>query len=107
MENPYLIQILIPVVVGNIVTGVIFMIGFVQVVRRSIDKDIPARLASIDGHIEKIGKELIEMRRTVDRHDYRIESLERADARHEQEIRQRRDDDMDDSGVRRRRTTKL
>lgn len=103
-----LISILVPIVLGNIVTGVIFMIGFVQVVRRSIDRDIPARLASIDGHIEKLGKELLEMRRTVDRHEYRIESLERADARHENELTRRRDDDMDDSGIRRRRpTTKL
>lgn len=100
-----LISILIPIVIGNIVTGVVFMIGFVQVVRRSIDKDIPTRLASIDGHIEKLGKELLEMRRTVDRHEYRIESLERTDARHENELTRRRDDDMDDSGIRRRRPT--
>lgn len=104
MNTTNLIQILIPIVVGNIVTGVIFMIGFVQVVRRSIDKDIPARLASIDGHIEKIGKELIEMRRTVDRHEYRIETLERSDERRTDQESRRSTDDPDDTGVRRRRT---
>lgn len=98
-----LIKLLIPIVLGNIVTGVIFMVGFVQVVRRSIDKDIPSRLASIDGHIEKIGKELIEMRRTVDHHEYRIGSLERSDSRRtEQEIRRRSDDPLDDTGIKRR-----
>jgi len=102
-----LIKVLIPIVAGNVFTGVIFMIGFVQVVRRSIDRDIPARLASIDGHIEKLGKELLEMRRTVDRHEYRLESLERSDDRRsEQELVRRRDDDMDESGIRRRRAIK-
>jgi hypothetical protein len=100
-----LISILIPIVIGNIFTGIIFMIGFVQVVRRSIDKDIPTRLASIDGHIAEIGRELIQMRRTQDKHEYRIESLERADAKHENELNRRRDDDPDDTGVRRRRPT--
>lgn len=47
------------------------------------DKEIPAKLASIDGkfesldkHIGDIGKELIQMRRDLDRHGYQIEVLE-------------------------------
>jgi hypothetical protein len=88
-----LVGILIPIVVANIITGAIFMLGFIPIVRRAIDKDIPARLASIDGHIEKLGNELLQMRRTVDHHEYRIETLEQS----------RRGDDLDDSGIRRRR----
>jgi hypothetical protein len=104
--NIDLIGVLIPIVIGNIVTGVIFMVGFVQVVRRSIDKDIPARLASIDGHIEKLGNELLQMRRMVDKHEFKIESLEKSDSRRtEQESQSRRGDDLDESGIRRRRAT--
>lgn len=99
MDN--LMDILVPIVIANVVTGLVFMLGFIPIVRKAIDKDIPARLASIDGHIEKLGRELLEMRRTVDRHEYRIETLERSDSRRlEQESRR---DDLDDSGIRRRR----
>lgn len=105
-----LLRFIIPVVIGNAVTGVIFMVGFVQVVKRSIDKDIPAKLASIDGHMEKLDRhveklagELIEMRRLSDKHEYRIESLERADARHEEETRRRKDDNLNDTGINHRR----
>lgn len=69
--------VLVAGVVGQLVVGGFFMIGFVAIVRKSIDKDIPARLQSIDTHIEAIGKELLSMRREIDRHGYKIEALEK------------------------------
>lgn len=94
--------VLIGSIVGQVVVGTIFMIGFVAVVRRSIDKDIPARLLSIDGHIEKLGLELLQMRREVDRHGYKIEALELLESRRASGEIQRRDNDLDDTGVRNR-----
>ena len=70
-------SVLIAGVIGQLVVGLIFMVGFVAIVRRSIDKDIPAKLQSIDKHIEEIGRELIQMRRDVDRHGYRLDALEK------------------------------
>lgn len=69
--------VLIVGVVGQIVIGAVFMVGFVAVVRRSIDKDIPAKLQSIDTHIAELAKEMLAMRREVDKHGYQITSLER------------------------------
>lgn len=69
--------VLIAGVVGQLIVGGFFMVGFVAIVRKSIDKDIPAKLQSIDQHIEAIGKELLSMRREIDRHGYQIEALER------------------------------
>lgn len=74
---------LVSIVVVQVVLGVIFMIGFVAIARRSIDKEIPAKLQSIDKHIEELGRELIQMRRDVDRHSYKIEALEKWQERRE------------------------
>lgn len=95
--------ILLGSVIGHVVVGTIFMIGFVAVVRRSIDKDIPARLLSIDTHIAKLATELLEMRREVDRHALKIEHLERAEGRRQDLETRRGNDDPDDSGIRNRR----
>lgn len=74
---------IIGVCVGAAVSGLVFLIGFVAVLRRLTDKEIPAQLASInskfetfDRHVAEIGKELIQMRRDLDRHGYQIEVLE-------------------------------
>lgn len=68
---------IIVAVVAQLVVGLLFTIGFVSVVRKAVDKDIPAKLQSIDQHLEAIGKELISMRREMDGHGYRIQALER------------------------------
>ena len=86
--------VLVAGVVGQLVVGGFFMIGFVAIVRKSIDKDIPARLQSIDTHIEAIGKELLSMRREIDRHGYKIEALEKYRDR----------DDLDDTRSRQPRS---
>jgi hypothetical protein len=70
--------VLIAVVVGQIVVGAFFMIGFVAVVRKSIDKDIPAQLQSLDKHFQELARELLQMRREVDKHGYKIEALEKS-----------------------------
>lgn len=78
-----LVRQIIGVCIGAAVSGIVILIGFVQVIRRITDKEIPARLASIDNrfesldrHVSDIGKELIQMRRDLDRHGYQIEMLE-------------------------------
>jgi len=83
-----LLRQIIGVCIGAAVSGVVILIGFVQVIRRITDKEIPARLASIDNrfesldrHVVEIGKELIQMRRDLDRHTYQIENLERIEER--------------------------
>lgn len=75
--------VLIAAVVGQIVVGALFLIGFVAVVRRFMDREIPAKLASLDdslknvhNDLEALSKELIQMRRDVDRHGYQIQTLE-------------------------------
>lgn len=86
--------VLIAGAVGQMIVGLIFMISFVAIVRKSIDKDIPAKLQSIDKHIEQLASELLQMRREVDRHGYRLETLEKAKEK----------DDLDDSRSRQRPT---
>lgn len=78
-----LLRQIIGVCIGAAVSGIVILIGFVQVIRRITDKEIPARLASIDNrfesldrHVVELGKELIQMRRDLDRHGYQIEMLE-------------------------------
>lgn len=95
-------SVLITGVVSQIVVGVIFMIGFVAVVRKSIDKDIPTKLASIDHHIEELAKGLLQMRREVDRHEFQIGNLEKRVDKTERDR-----DDLDDtrSGTPRRPRT--
>ncbi|HET6495593.1 MAG TPA: hypothetical protein VFH61_09545 [Thermoleophilia bacterium] len=84
--------VLIASVVAQLVIGTVFLIGFVAIVRKSIDRDIPAKLQSIDGHIADIGRELLQMRREIDRHGYKIESLEqwKEDTQDDTRSRQRR-----------------
>lgn len=78
-----LIRQIIGVCIGAAVSGIVILIGFVAVFRRFADKEIPAQLASInskfaslDSHVDTIGKELIQMRRDLDLHGYQIRSLE-------------------------------
>lgn len=68
--------VIIAAVVGQMVVGAFFIIGFVAVVRKSIDKDIPAQLQSLDKHLQDLARELLQMRREVDKHGYQIQSLE-------------------------------
>jgi sugar phosphate permease len=81
-DNPFINQILIACI-GAAVSGLVFIIGFVAVYRRFADKEIPAQLASInnkfaslDAHVDTIGKELISMRLEIAKHGYQIQSLE-------------------------------
>lgn len=74
---------LVAAVVGQIVVGSLFLIGFVAIVRRFMDKEVPAQLSSVnqslrDVHndLERLARELIEMRREVDKHGYRIQTLD-------------------------------
>lgn len=76
-------SVLVAAVVGQIVVGTLFLIGFVAIVRRFMDKEVPAQLASVNASLlavhsdlEKLSEALIGMQRMVDRHDVRIEVLD-------------------------------
>ena len=49
---------LIALVLGQIVSGVVFLLGYMPLVRRSIDKEIPGELAKINGSLTQLHNEI-------------------------------------------------
>lgn len=75
--------VLVVGLVGGALSGALGLIGFVAVMRRFMDKEIPAQLAAVNSSVqalhadlEALAKELVQMRRDVDRHGYQIQTLE-------------------------------
>lgn len=97
-------------VVGQAVVGGLSMIGFVAVSKRFMNQEVPAQLSQVNRSIDalhqdasKIGEELIQMRREIDLHGYKIASLE--DWRKDRERERDRVLDETHNGAPRRRRT--
>jgi len=74
--------VIVAAVLGQAVIGALGLAGFVAVSRRFMDKEIPGQIAELAASFKEVGAELREMRREMDRHTFRLESLE--SWRHEQ-----------------------
>lgn len=68
--------IIVAAVLGQAVVGALGLAGFVAVSRRLMDKEIPGQISELADGFKALATELREMRREVDRHTYKIESLE-------------------------------
>jgi len=78
--------VIVAAVLGQAVIGALGLAGFVAVSRRFMDKEIPGQIAELAASFKEVGCELREMRREMDRHTFRLESLE--SWRHEQRERE-------------------